>query len=386
MDFVPTEEQRLLRESVDRFIDSDYTFDKRREWAASEGGYSAGNWATFAELGWLALPIPEDHGGLGGSLSDTVVLSRAFGRGLVVEPYLSTVIVGAGLVAAAGTEAQRNDILPKVAAGDMKLAFAHSERQSRFDLFDVATEARADGNGFVLTGQKAVVFNADTADRLIVGARVSGGRRDRAGIALFLIDPEADGVTLRAYPTQDGGRAAEVVLNAVSVAADAVLGGCDELTGEDGLAAIELVVDHALIVLSAETVGAMEALNRQTGEFLGTRKQFGVPIGSFQVLQHTAVDMFMEQELTTSLVERAAASVSAAPLFSSPGARAKAAAAAKFRAGRAGKFVGQKAVHLHGGMCMTDELPVGHYFKRLAMIDVTYGTADHHLKRLAAMD
>jgi len=381
MDFAPTEEQRLLRESVDRFIDSDYTFDKRREWVASDGGFSTGNWAAFAELGWLALPIPEDHGGLSGSLSDTVVLSRAFGRGLVVEPYLSTVIVGAGLVAAAGTEAQRNDILPKVAAGDMKLAFAHSERQSRYDLFDVATQARVNGDGFVLTGQKAVVFNADTADLLIVGARVSGGRRDRTGIGLFLVDPKADGVTLRAYPTQDGGRAAEVALEGVSVAADAVLG-----SAENGLAAIELVVDHAMIVLSAEAVGAMEALNRQTGEFLGTRKQFGVPIGTFQVLQHTAVDMFMEQELTTSLMERAAASVSAGSVSGGSGARAKAAAAAKFRAGRAGKFVGQKAVQLHGGMGMTDELPVGHYFKRLAMIDVTFGTADHHLKRLAAMD
>ncbi len=381
MDFAPTEEQRLLRESVDRFIDSDYGFDKRREWAAGEGGFSAHNWATFAELGWLALPIPEDHGGLGGSLSDTVILSRAFGRGLVVEPYLSTVIVGAGLVAAAGSEAQRNDILPKVAEGAMKLAFAHSERQSRYDLFDVATQARVNGDGFVLTGQKAVVFNADTADLLIVGARVSGGRRDRTGIGLFLVDPKADGVTLRAYPTQDGGSAAEVALEGVSVAADAVLG-----SAENGLAAIELVVDHAMIVLSAEAVGAMEALNRQTGEFLGTRKQFGVPIGTFQVLQHTAVDMFMEQELTTSLMERAAASVSAASVSGGSGARAKAAAAAKFRAGRAGKFVGQKAVHLHGGMGMTDELPVGHYFKRLAMIDVTFGTADHHLKRLAAMD
>jgi alkylation response protein AidB-like acyl-CoA dehydrogenase len=381
MDFAPTEEQRLLRESVDRFIDSDYSFDRRREWVAGEGGFSTGNWAAFAELGWLALPIPEDHGGLGGSLSDTVVLSRAFGRGLVVEPYLSTVIVGAGLVAAAGSEAQCNDILPKVAAGDMKLAFAHSERQSRYDLFDVATQARVDGDGFVLTGQKAVVFNADTADLLIVGARVSGGRRDRTGIGLFLVDPKADGVTLRAYPTQDGGRAAEVALEAVSVGAGAVLG-----SAENGLAAIELVVDHAMIVLSAEAVGAMEALNRQTGEFLVTRKQFGVPIGTFQVLQHTAVDMFMEQELTTSLMERAAASVSAASVSGGSGARAKAAAAAKFRAGRAGKFVGQKAVQLHGGMGMTDALPVGHYFKRLAMIDVTFGTADHHLKRLAGMD
>ncbi len=376
MDIVPTEEQRLLRESVDRFIDSDYTFDKRREWTVSDSGYSADNWATFAELGWLASPIPEAHGGLGGSLSDTVILSRAFGRGLVVEPYLSTVIVGAGLVAAAGSEAQRNEILPKVAAGDMKLAFAHSERQSRYDLFDVATAARADSDGFVLTGQKAVAFNADTANRLIVSARVSGARRDRGGIGLFLVDPKADGVALRAYPTQDGGRAAEVALNGVTVAADAVLGSV-----EDGLAAIELVADHAMIALSAEAAGAIEAVNRQTAAFLGTREQFGVAIGTFQVLQHTAVDMFMEQELTTSLMERAAASVSGAPAE-----RAKAAAAAKISAGRAGKFVGQKAVQLHGGMGMTAELPVGHYFKRLAMIDVTFGTADHHLKRLAMMD
>ncbi|TDI59373.1 MAG: pimeloyl-CoA dehydrogenase small subunit [Alphaproteobacteria bacterium] len=376
MDLLPTEEQRLLKESVDRFIDADYTFDKRRQWAAGDGGFSPDNWATFADLGWLALSIPEDHGGLGGSLSDTVVLCRAFGRGLVVEPYLSTVIVGAGLVTVAGSEAQRNDILPKVAEGHMKLAFAHSERQSRYDLFDVATEARADGDGFVLTGHKAVVFNADTADRLIVGARVSGDRRDRIGIGLFLVDPKADGVRLRAYQTQDGGRAAEVALDGVTVGADAVLG-----SAENGLAAIELVVDYAMIALAAEAAGAMETLNSQTSEFLGTREQFGVAIGTFQILQHTAVDMFMEQELAMSLMERAAASVSGEPAV-----RAKAAAAAKIRAGRAGKIVGQSAVHLHGGMGMTDELPVGHYFKRLAMIDVTYGTADHHLKRLAMMD
>jgi alkylation response protein AidB-like acyl-CoA dehydrogenase len=376
MEFMPTEEQRLLKESVDRFIDADYTFEKRRAWAASDAGFSDDNWAVFADLGWLALPLAEEHGGLGGSLSDTVILARAFGRGLVVEPYLSTVIVGAGLVATAGSETQRNDILPKVAAGDLKLAFAQAERQSRYDLFDVATEARADGDDFVLTGQKAVVFNADTADQLIVSARVSGARRDRAGIGLFLVDPKADGITLRAYPTQDGGRAAEVALNAVSVAADAVLG-----SPEDGLAAIETVADHAMIVLSAEAAGAMESLNRHTCEFLGTREQFGVPIGAFQTLQHTAVDMFMEQELTLSLTERAAAWVSDVASV-----RAKAAATAKYHAGRAGKFVGQKAVQLHGGMGMTDELPVGHYFKRLAMIDVTFGTGDHHLKRLAAMD
>jgi alkylation response protein AidB-like acyl-CoA dehydrogenase len=375
MDLIPTEEQRLLKESVDRFIDADYTFDKRREWAASDNGFSAKNWAKFAELGWLALPIPEEYGGLGGSMSDTVILARAFGRGLVVEPYLSTVIIGAGLVAAAGTETQRNDILPKVAAGDMKLAFAHAERQSRYDLFDVATEARADGDGFVLTGQKAVAFNADTADRLIVSARVSGARRDCAGIGLFLVDPKADGVTVRAYPTQDGGRAAEVALTNVSIGSDAVLG-----PAEGGLAVIEAVVDYALVVLSAEATGAIEALNDQTREFLETRQQFGVALGTFQVLQHTAVDMFMEQEMTASLTERAAASVSGGPEV-----RAKAAATTKVQAGRAGKFVGQSAVQLHGGMGMTNELPVGHYFKRLAMIDVTFGTADHHLKRLAAM-
>ena len=377
MDFTLSDEQKLLQESVDRFVEKEYAFDARRKLLDSDLGYGPDNWASFAELGWLAAPLPEDHGGLGGSALDVAVIMEGLGRGLVLEPYVSTVVVGAGLVAAAGTDDQKARLLPAVAEGSSMLAFAHVEPQARFDLFDIRCTATADGDGFVLAGDKAVVFHAESANVLIVAARTGGGSRDRDGIGLFLVPADAKGVSRRAYPTVDGLRAAEVHLDGVAVGADDVLGAPDV-----ALPVIEAVIDNAITAVCAEAVGAMEVLVKTTQEFLKTREQFGVPIGSFQVLQHAVVDMFTAHELSKALTYRAAAAMAS----DDPQARARAASAAKTQIGRAGKLIGQSAVQLHGGMGMTDELSVGHYFKRLSMIDVQFGNADHHLSRFADLD
>jgi len=376
MDFNPTEEQRLLKESADRFIEKQYDFDARRKLVDSDEGWSRDNWAQFADLGWLGITVPEEHGGLGWTLADLAVLMEAFGRGLVVEPYLATVLLGAGLVQEAGSDAQKGEILPKVAEGTMHLAFATVEPQGRFDLAHIATSAEKDGGAYSLTGHKAVAFHAQTADRIVVSARTAGGARDRKGITLFLVDPAADGVELRPYRTNDGLRAAEVSLSGVAVDAGDVLGEVD-----GALPAIEAIVDRTMIAVSAEAAGCMEYLVEATQAFLKERKQFGVPIGKFQVLQHRLVDMFEGQQFTQATAYRAALSAKDAD----PAVRAKAAATAKIQAGQAGIACAKGAVQLHGGMGMTDELPIGHYYKRLAMIDVLFGNADWHLKRFAEM-
>ncbi len=368
-------EQKLLRDSVERFVDKEYPFEKRRELAASADGFSREMWAQFAELDWLGVAIPADHGGLDGTPVETMIVMQAFGRALVVEPYVSTAVLGRELVLG-GDETQKRALLPALAEGKLLLAFAHTEPRARYDLAQVETRAVKDGGGFVLDGHKAVVMHAAGADKLIVSARTGGGARDRDGISLFLIDRDAKGLTLRPYPTVDGLRAAEVTLDRVHVEAEAALGPID-----GALAGIERAVDHAIAAVSAEAVGAMTALLDASREYLGTRTQFGVPIGSFQVLQHRLVDMFMEQELAKSASYLAAAGVA----DEDPVARARLASAAKARIGKAGRFIGQAAVQLHGGMGMTDELPVGHYFKRLTMIDRQFGDRDHHLRRLARL-
>lgn len=375
-DFSLSDEQKLLKDSAERFIERDYSFAARQELAASEHGFSRENWATFAELGWLAVALPEAYGGLGGSLLDVAVLMEAFGRGLVVEPYVPAVVLSGGLVALAGDEKQKKALLPPLAEGGLLLAFAHGEPQSRFNLADVETTAKETKSGYVLEGRKSVVFNAAAADRIIVSARTSGAARERNGITLFLVDRQAEGVALRPYATQDGRRAAEVVLAGVQVGGDDVLGAIG-----GGLPLVERVVDDAIVAVAAEAVGAMDALIAATREYLKARQQFGVPIGDFQVLQHRVVDMFMACELSRALTHRAAASHADASAV----ARARAASALKVQIGKAGKLVGQAAVQLHGGMGMTDELSVGHYFKRLAMIDALYGNADHHLERFTAL-
>ena len=378
-DFSLTDEQKMLKESAERFIERDYAFAVRQELVASELGFGRENWARFAELGWLAVALPEAHGGLGGSLLDVAVLMEAFGRGLVVEPYVASVMLGGGLVALAGTEAQKDALLPPLAEGNLMLALAHGEPQSRFNLADVETTAKeaTDGyDGYVLDGHKSVVLNAAAADKIVVSARTSGAVRDGDGITLFLVDRQTDGVALRPYVTQDGRRAAEVGLAGVKVGGVDVLGAVG-----GGLPHVERVVDDAIVAVAAEAVGAMDALIAATREYLKTRQQFGVPIGDFQVLQHRVVDMFMACELSRALTYRAAAWQADADAR----ARGRAASALKVQIGKAGKLVGQQAVQLHGAMGMTDELAVGHYFKRLTMIGALFGDAGHHLERFVAL-
>jgi alkylation response protein AidB-like acyl-CoA dehydrogenase len=376
MSFAFNDDQKLLAESADRFIQDDYAFETRRKIMAMDGGFSREVWSQFAELGWLALPIPEAHGGLGGSTVDTAVLMECLGRGLVLEPYLATVVLGAGAVAEAGNEAQKNAILAGVAEGATMLAFAHVEQKARFNLNHVETSAAKDGSGYVLNGAKAVVHNAETADTLVVSARTAGKATDADGVTLFLVDRAAAGVELRSYPTIDGLRASEVALKGVKVGADTVL-------GEVGAAmpVIETVADRASVLLCAEAAGAMDSAVKLTVEYMKTRVQFGRPIGEFQVLQHRAVEMLGAKEFSRALTYRAAGVIDGA----NPRVRSRAVSAAKVEMGRAGKKIGQEGVQLHGGMGMTDDMAVGHYFKRLTMIDMMFGNTGHHMRRFARL-
>jgi pimeloyl-CoA dehydrogenase small subunit len=300
-----------------------------------------------------------------------MIVMEAFGRGLVLEPYFPTVILGGGLLRHGASESQKSELIPKIASGDLRLALAHGERQARYDLADVETRAKKGGTGYVLDGEKSLVLNGDSADMLIVSARVSGDQRDRNGIGLFLVHANANGVSRRGYPTQDGLRAAEISLSGVEVAADRVI-------SEDALPIIERVVDEAIAALAAEAVGAMAEMHALTVDYLKTRKQFGVAIGAFQALQHRAVDMFVALEQARSMA-MFATMMSA----DDDDMRRRAISGAKVQIGRSAKIVGQGAIQLHGGVGMTMELKVGHYFKRATMIDVMFGDADHHLAKLA---
>jgi pimeloyl-CoA dehydrogenase small subunit len=372
MDFDFTEEQRLLKESVDRFISDRYDFEQRKTFAQGDSGYSSENWKQFAELGLLAIPFAEEHGGFGGGPIETMIVMEAFGRGLVLEPYFATVVLGGGLLRHAGSDAQKSEFIPKIASGDLKLAFAHGETQARYDLADVATRAKKSGSGYVLDGEKSLVLNGDSADMLIVSARVSGNQTDRNGIGLFLIEANTKGVSRRGYPTQDGLRAAEISLSGVEVPADRVL-------SEDALPIIERVADEAIAALAAEAVGAMAEMHALTVEYLKTRKQFGVAIGAFQALQHRAVDMFVALEQARSMAMFATMMSGE----DDAATRSRAVSGAIMQIGRSAKIVGHGAIQLHGGVGMTMELKVGHYFKRATMIDVLFGDADYHLAKLA---
>jgi pimeloyl-CoA dehydrogenase small subunit len=374
MDFDLSDEQRLLKDSVTSLIDKEYTFEQRKAYAKEPLGYSEARWAQYAELGLLGLPFAEELGGIGGTPVETMIVMEAFGRGLVLEPYLATVVLGGGLLRFAGSAAQRQEMIPAIAAGDFRLAFAHTERQSRYDLADVATTAKPVAAGFVLGGQKGVVLHGEGADRIIVSARTAGGPREAAGISLFLVDPKQAGVSVQGYPTVDGLRAAEITFSDVKLDKNALLGAQDQ-----ALPIIARAVDLAIAALAAEAVGAMTVMHELTVEYLKTRKQFGVAIGSFQALQHRAVDMLVALEQARSM-EYLAAMMAEAEDASE---RRRTIAAAKVQCGRSGRTVGQQAIQLHGGIGMTDEYKVGHYFKRVSMIDTMFGDADHHLAIVA---
>jgi alkylation response protein AidB-like acyl-CoA dehydrogenase len=376
MDFSFTEEQTLLRNSVEKYLADNYKYEDWRKFTRDDVGRNPKHWAQFAELGLLAAPLPEAHGGLGGDAVSSMIIMQEFGRKLVVEPYVPTVVIGGGLINYSGTDAQKDEWLAKIAGGETMIAFAFAEPQGRYNLADLMTTAKKQGANYVLNGHKAVVIAAPWADQLIVTARTSGGRRDEKGVSIFLVDKKSKGVSCRDFPTIDGTRASEITFENVEVPAERLIGPLD-----NGLPLIERVVDEAIAATCAEATGAMKVLVDATVEYSKTRKQFGVPIGKFQALQHHMVDMFVNSEQATSITLMVTLK-----LGENEAARKMAASAAKVQIGKSGRFVGQGAVQIHGGMGMTDELNVGHYFKRLTMIDTLYGSVDHHLKRYAALD
>jgi pimeloyl-CoA dehydrogenase small subunit len=374
MNFDLTEEQRLLRDSVERLLADHYGFDKRRAYLVQADGWSRTLWARYAELGLLGLPFAEDYGGFGGGPIEVMLVMEAFGRVLALEPYLATVVLGGTALRLAGSEAQNSAILPQIAEGGMILAFAHGERQARYDLTDVLTTAKPGGGGWVLDGAKTVVLHGDSAQRLIVSARTSGERDDPDGMTLFLVDAAANGVARRGYPMRDGTRAAEISLSSVEV-------GEEDVLGKVGAAfpVIERVVEAGIAATAAEAVGAMETMQAMTLEYLKTRQQFGRPIGDNQALQHRATEMLMELERGRSMA------MLAAMMVEEPDAaeRAHNIAMAKVGVGQASKFVSRNAIQLHGGIGMTEEYAVGHYFRRCMVIEHTFGDTAHHLSRLA---
>jgi pimeloyl-CoA dehydrogenase small subunit len=375
MDFSFSEEQTLLRNSVQKWVAGQYDFDKRRALIKTEAGWSKANWAALAEMGLLGAPFAEEQGGLGGGPVETMVIMEELGRGLVVEPYLPTVVLAGGFLRHGGSAAQKDAHVPAIIEGKSIFAFAFAEPQGRYNLADLSVTAKKAGAGYTLSGHKSVVIGGPAADHFIVTARTAGGQRDEKGVSVFIVPKAAKGVTMRDYPTVDGLRASEVTFENVALGADHLIGQADH-----GLPLVERVVDEGIAALSAESIGAMKVLNDATVEYCKTRKQFGVPIGKFQVLQHRMVDMFMNYEQSVSITYMVTLK-----LNESDDERKKAASAAKVQIGKAGRFIGQNAVQLHGGMGMTDELNVGHYFKRLTMIDTMFGNVDHHLKRYASL-
>ena len=376
MDFELSEDQVLLQESVQRFVQDNYSFEQRRKIVDNDKGFSETHWKQFAELGWLGMAFPEAVGGYGGTPVETMIVMEEFGKGLVAEPFVSTVVLGGGAIIAGGSAEQQQEIVGKIAEGELKLALAFAERQSRYNLADVETKAEAVGNDYILSGAKSVVFGAPSADKFIVSARTSGGSREEVGISLFLVDSNAAGVAVRGYPTVDGLRAGEVTLNNVKIPGSAMVGGKDQ-----GFDILDHVIDHAIAATAAEATGAMSALNNMTLEYIKTREQFGQPIGKFQVLQHRMVDMFIAHEEAKSMSMMVAMRVSDEDVRE----RRKAASACKVQIAKSCRFVGQQAIQLHGGIGMTDEYAAGHYFKRLTMIDRSFGDSDFHLARFGQL-
>ncbi|WP_340160837.1 acyl-CoA dehydrogenase family protein [uncultured Hoeflea sp.] len=377
MDFDLSEEQTMLKDSVERLLKDQYGFEARSKHGTGEAGYSDKMWNQYAELGLLALPFAEEDGGIGGGATETMIVMEAFGGALILEPFFASIILAGGVLRHAGNADQKAALIPAMAEGSLKMAFACAEPQGRYDLYDVETTATKDGDGWVINGKKALVLHGDSADKLIVSARTAGNARDEDGISLFIIDADAEGVTRNGYPTQDGLRAAEIALQSVKV-------GPDALIGSEGEAwpVISRVADEAIAALCAEAVGCFEKMHELTLEYLKTRSQFGTTIGSFQALQHRAVDMFVELEQSRSMTMYASMLATGDDAVE----RARAVSAAKAQIGESAKVIGREAVQLHGGVGMTMEYAIGHYFKRTTMLDILFGDANHHLKRLAQLD
>jgi alkylation response protein AidB-like acyl-CoA dehydrogenase len=371
MDLNLSDEQRLLRESAERFVTESYNADHRRKMANDPQGFSPTVWKQFAALGWLALPIGEAYGGLGGGAVEVGLLMEAFGRGLVSEPYVATIVLGAALVERCGSEAQKQNILPKVAEGSLFLGLAHSERAARFDLAKVATTAKRTADGWLLNGSKIAVLDGHAADEIIISATMDGDRK----LGLFLVPAKTLRLAVTDYERLGGGRACNLVLDDVVVPKDALLGD-----GSDALPAIEWVVDRAMAALGAEAVGIMQTLLDMTLEYTKIRKQFGRPLSANQVIRHRLADMAMQCDESRSMALRAALKADAAPVE-----RGRAASGAKAKIGKSARFVGEQSIQLHGGMGVTEELEVGAYFKRLVAYDTLFGGSAHHYHRHAQL-
>lgn len=375
MDFDFTGEQSQLKDSVDRFLADRYgSLEEREKNRQFEGGFDPAAWTAYAELGLLGMPFSEEDGGFGGGPVETMIAMEAVGRTLAVEPYLSTGVLAATALRFGASDAQKAELIPAIAEGTLRLSLAYQEPQARYDLSDVATTAQRSDAGYVLSGRKELVLNGDTSGMFIVPARTSGGQRDANGITLFLVPADAPGVTVRGYSSQDGGRLADVAFSDVVLDAEAVLGPVG-----DGLAVLERAVEAGIAAVAAEAVGSMEALHALTVEYLKTRKQFGVAIGSFQALQHKAVDMLLMLEQARSMAYYAAMMVEAEDAAE----RRTALSAVKVQVNRSARFVGQTAVQLHGGIGMTMEYLGAHHFKRLSVIEAQFGDTDFHIRRVA---
>jgi alkylation response protein AidB-like acyl-CoA dehydrogenase len=375
MDLQYSPEQLQLRESVERFVREEYDFSRRRKLAASETGHDEGFWKQYADFGWLAVPFKEEDGGIGGDATDVGLVMEGVGRGLLLEPYLANVVLAGGMLSALGNEEQKSEWLQPMMAGERKLALAYSEPQSRYELSHCETRVEREGGRLVLSGRKSFVYGGDVADAYVVIARSAGNAQDEAGLTALLVPANTQGLSVKRYATHDGTRAADLVFDRVAVPASAML-------GEEGAAypALELVIDQAIAAIASEAVGAMSALVDATLEYLKTRKQFGKPIGTNQALQHRMVDMYIALDEARSMALYGALMLA----DSDARARRKALSAVKIEIDRTARLVGQEAVQLHGAMGVTEELAVGHYFKRLSMIGVSFGDASWHLRRHAA--
>lgn len=373
MNFDLSEEQQLLQDSVARFIEDNYALETRQHLVASDLGFSEPYWQTMADLGWLGINVPEAHGGIGGNQSDTMVLMQALGQGLVLEPIFASAILGTRAIVDGANEDTCTRLLPSLVSGERRLSVAYAEEQARFDLDDVVTRITPQDDGYRISGRKSMVFHAQGSDYLVVSGRSYGGQTDRDGITLLLVDAASEGVRMTSFPTVDGLRASEIEFEDVFVPKAHLLGA-----EGGGYSLLESIAIDGILALSAEAVGAMEVLYKDTVSYTQEREQFDHPLSDFQVLQHRMVDMFMEYEQCKSLLYRATLEV-----VQRGHTALKTVHALKYMVGKVGTFIGENAVQLHGGMGVTEELRVGHYFKRLLVIDAQFGNSDYHLAKFA---
>ena len=371
MNFELSEEQKMIQQSVERFVQENYDLSNRISISSEDPGFSKEYWSSMAELGWLGLAFAEEEGGFGGNQIDTLVLMEQFGKGLVLEPFLANIVLGGGAIKRSNSQQLKETIVPGLIDGSLQITLAYAEEQSRFDLNDVATSATEDGEGFILNGKKSMVLNAESADKIIVVARTSGGQTEEDGISLFILDTGSEGIVMENFPTVDGLRASEISLENVKVSKEDLVGEKDK-----GFDILQAVANDAILALAAEAVGAMEVLYKDTVEYTQQREQFDHALSDFQVLQHRMVDMFMEYEQCKSLLFRATMETVQDPIMAQ-----RTIHALKHLIGKSGIFVGENAVQLHGGMGVTEELRIGHFFKRLLVIDSQFGNADFHLEK-----